>query len=65
MPKYRVTIKRSVWTDIEVEAQSGVAARALVEKYGPTEAANDFKVLDERARDTVLATVEIQGLTNP
>lgn len=59
MRKYRVTIKRVIWTDVEVEAVSGVAAVVQVETYGPTQAASDYKVLNERTRDTVISTTEI------
>lgn len=59
MPRYKVTVKRSVWTDIEVDAGSGVAAMAQVQKYGCTEAASDYKVIDERTRDSVVAVEKL------
>lgn len=59
--KYRVTVKYSVWTEIEVEATSGINAMAQIEKYGPKEAAQNstYKVLGERDKDTVIAATLI------
>ena len=45
MTKYIVTIKRTITTDLEVEATSAVDACRLVKDYGLVEASSNFNVI--------------------
>lgn len=53
--KYRVKIRYMIHTEIEVEALNKESAIVQVERYGPREAANDYKVLDEVVDDRVVS----------
>lgn len=47
MPKYRVTVRRVVHTEIEVDASSTGEAEDKIKSYGAVEAVSDFPVLSE------------------
>lgn len=53
--KYRVKIRYTIHTEVEVEAFNKEAAIVQVELYGPRQAASDYKVLNEIVDDRVVS----------